>query len=414
MTKDLLNLVDWLNSFEVSSVAMESTGVYWKPVFNLLEGQFEVVLVNAQHLKAVPGRKTDCKDAEWIADLLQHGLLKASFIPPAPQRHLRDLTRYRSSLVGERARLVNRLHKVLEDANLKLGAVATDITGVSARAMLNRLLEGETNPAVLAELARGRLKEKRELLEQALTGVLAPHHRCLLISQLAHLDFLDEQIAYFDTEIEERLQGPVLETDLDTNQNDKVNTSLTEPKELGLEQTETNQEQTQPFTYEQAIALLDTIPGISRRLAEIIAAEVGLDMSRFPSAQHLASWAGICPGNHQSAGKHLSGKTRKGSQWLRQALTEAAHGAMRTKNCYLSAQGRRLTLRRGKKKAVIAVGHSILVMVYHILKRKEPYKELGGSYFDERDRQAVQRRLVGRLENLGFQVTLQEVAKVPA
>lgn len=423
MTKDLLALVDWLNSAGVSIIAMESTGVYWKPIFNLLEAQFEVVLVNAQHLKAVPGRKTDCKDAEWLADLLQHGLLKASFIPPAPQRQLRDLTRYRSSLVGERARLVNRLHKLLEDTNLKLTSVLTDITGVSARAMLARMLEGETDPTTLAQLAQGRLKEKRAQLEEALRGVLAEHHRFLLLSQLTHLDFLEEQIAYFDSEIERRMQGPVsgvgggttLEPEPEPITTSSKPSSDWEavPSSKG-EVAVPGPNQAQPLTYEEAIALLDSIPGISRRLAEIIAAEVGLDMSRFPSAQHLASWAGICPGNHQSAGKRLSGKTRKGSQWLRQALTEGAHGAMRTKDCYLSAQGSRIARRRGKKKAVIAVGHSILVMVYHILSRRQPYKELGGTYFDERDRQGVQHRSVNRLEKLGFRVTLEVVEQVPA
>jgi transposase len=366
MTQDLLALADWLQAAGCTHVAMESTGVYWKPVFNLLEGLFEVLVVNAQPIKAVPGRKTDVKDAEWIADLLQHGLLRASFIPPAAQRELRDLTRHRSSLVAERARIVNRLQKVLEDTNIKLAAVVSDIAGVSARAMLEALLAGERDAAVLAQLAKGRLRAKREFREQALAGRLRPHHAFLLTEHLSHIDSLDEAIARLSMQIGERL-APA----------------------------------------EDEIALLDTIPGVSRRAAEVLLAEIGRDMSRFPSAKHLAPWAGICPGNYESAGKRKSGKTRKGSRWLRQLLIEAAHGAAPSKQTYLGALYGRLAARRGTKKALVAVGHTILVIAYHVLTRKEPDRDLGTNDFDLRDRQAVQRRLVRRLEQLGYQVSLQ-------
>jgi transposase len=372
MTQDILALADWLSATGCTHVAMESTGVYWKPVYNLLEGLFELLVVNAQHIKAVPGRKTDAKDAEWIADLLQHGLLRGSFIPPAPQRALRDLTRHRSTLVAERARIVNRLQKVLEDANIKLAAVVSDIAGVSARAMVQGLIEGETDVQALAELARGRLRSKRDALEQALAGRMRPHHAFLLTEHLSHVAYLDESIERFTAELQDRLHE-----------------------------------------VEADITRLDTIPGISRRAAEIILAEIGPDMGRFPSAKHLASWAGMCPGNHESAGKRNSGKPRKGSRWLRQVLIEAAHGAAHTRYTYLAALYRRLQARRGTKKALVAVGHAILVIIYHILSRKEAYQDLGANYFDERDRQTVQRRLVRRLEQLGYQVTVQPAPAPP-
>lgn len=366
MTPDLLALSDWLTAAGCTHVAMESTGVYWKPVYNLLEGLFELLVVNAQHIKRVPGRKTDVMDAEWVADLLQHGLLRASFVPPTDQRQLRDLTRHRSTLVAERARIVNRLQKVLEDANIKLASVASDITGVSARMMLQALLDGEQDSAALAQLARGRMRTKRDLLAQALCGRIRPHHAFMLTEHLSHIEYLDESIARFTDEVNERLSEA-----------------------------------------EEEILLLDTIPGISRRAAEVILAEVGGDMGRFPTAKHLASWAGICPGNYESAGKRKSGKTRKGSRWLRQLLIEAAHGAAHAKGTYLGALYRRLAARRGTKKALVAVGHAILVIVYHVLTRREPYHDLGVNYFDERDRQAVERRLVKRLEQLGYEVRLK-------
>ena len=367
MTPDLLVLSDWLMEQGVSHMAMESTGEYWKPVFNILENNFEVLLVNAQHVKAVPGRKTDIKDAEWIAELLRHGLLKASFVPPRGQRELRELTRYRSTFVKERASLVNRLQKVLESANIKLASVATDVTGVSGRAILQALLEGKSSPEEMAELAKGRMREKRELLAKALQGQLKSHHRFVLTELLCQIDGLDETIVRFDEQI---------------------------------------QEYCRPF--EEAVALLDTIPGVARQTAEVIIAEIGTDMSRFPSADHLASWAGVAPGNNESAGKRRSGKTTKGNHALGLALNHAANAASHTKNTYLSAQYHRLASRRGKKKAIVALEHSILIIAYHIIQRKEPYHELGGDYFDKRRPEATAKRLVKRLERLGFQVSLQQ------
>jgi transposase len=387
MTHELLALADWLSAADCTHVAMESTGVYWKPIFSLLEGQFAVILANAQHLKAVPGHKTDIKDAEWIADLLQHGLLRPSFIPPRTQRQLRELTRYRSTLVAERARLVNRLHKLLEDTNLKLTAVLTDVTGVSGRAMLAALLAGETDPATVANLARGKLRKKQAQLTQALEGHLQAHHQFLLRTQLAHLDSLDGYIAACDAEIAAALQQ-------EATPGAEASSAEADPD-------------ASPPSYLEAVQFLDTIPGVNQRLAEIFLAEIGADMRRFPSARHLASWVGICPGNHQSAGKQLSGKTRQGDRWLRQALVEAAHGAMRTKDTYLSAQGRRLSRRRGKRRAIVAVGHSILIIAYHLLSRKQPYQDLGSNYFDERDRTQVARQSIRRLEQLGYTVTVE-------
>jgi transposase len=392
MTQELLALVDWLAAANCTHVAMESTGVYWKPIFALLEGQFAVILANAQHLKAVPGHKTDIKDAEWIADLLQHGLLHPSFIPPLAQRQLRELTRYRSTLVAERARLVNRVHKLLEDTNLKLTAVVTDVTGVSARAMLAALLAGETDPATVADLARGKLRKKQAQLTQALEGRLQTHHRFLLSIQLAHLDSLDAYISACDAEIASALS---LEA-----------AAAAEASPAGADPAAS------PPSYLEAVRLLDTIPGVNQRLAEIILAEIGADMRRFTSARHLASWVGICPGNHQSAGKRLSGKTRQGDRWLRQALIEAAHGAMRTKDTYLSAQGRRLSRRRGKRRAVVAVGHSIVIIAYHVLRQHQPYHDLGSNYFDERDRTQVARQSIRRLEQLGYKVTVETPSQV--
>ncbi len=372
MTQDVLTLADWLLTVGCTHIAMESTSAYWRPVYNVLEGQFEVLVGNAYHMKAVPGRKTDVKDAEWIADLLRHGLLRASFIPAPAQRHLRDLTRYRTQLVEERARITNRLQAVLEDANIKLASVVSDIRGASARAILQALIAGETDAATRAELARGRLRSKRELLTQAVVGHFTAHHAFLIAEQLSHLDYLDEAMERVSAEIEHRLQEE-----------------------------------------QAAIELLDTIPGVSRRTAEIVIAEIGTDMSRFPSAKHLASWAGMCPGNTESGGKRLRGKTRKGSAWIRQVLIEVAHVAAKTNDTSLAAQYRRIAARRGQKRARIALGHPVLVMIYHILTRREPYRELGVTYFDERDRHRVEQRLVRRLERLGYIVNLQPAGVSP-
>jgi transposase len=367
MTADLLALADWLSDMGCTHVAMESTGVYWRPIYNLMEGLFELLLVNAQHIKAVPGRKTDVKDADWIAELLRHGLLRGSFVPSRPQRQLRELTRHRTTLVQERARTINRMQNVLEDANIKLASVVTDIRGVSARSMLEALIAGERDLSVMAELARGRMRSKRAELEEALRGHFLPHHSFLLTEHLSHIDYLDEAIDRVSQAIEEHLADE-----------------------------------------QEAIALLDTIPGVSQRTAEILIAEIGTDMSRFPSAKHLASWAGMCPGQHESAGKRLSGKTRKGSRWLRQVLVEIAHVAAKTKDTYLAAQYRRIAARRGKKRALIALGHTVLVIAYQLLTRKLPYHDLGVAYFDKLEQNRVQRRLVRRLERMGYEVVLQQ------
>ena len=364
-TAEVLRLSDWLLACACTHVTMESTGEFWKPIWNLLEGNFELLLVNAQHIKRVPGRKTDVQDAEWLADLLQHGLLKASFIPPLEQRDRRDLTRQRTQLVRDRARVLNRIQKVLEGANIKLSSVVSEISGVSSRAILTEMVKDQLNPAELESLVRGRLREKMSELEQALTGRVRDHHRFFLAQHLAPLDFLEEQIAAYSQEI---------------------------------------QHVTAPF--EELVMLLDTIPGVGCTTAELILAEVGADLTRFPTADHLASWAGLVPGNNESAGKRLSGTMRKGSQWLRVGLTQAAQSAARQKNGYLSALYHRLAGRRGKKRATMAVAHSILVIAYHIIQRREPYQDLGGNYFDERQKVSTANRLTRRLEKLGYQVTI--------
>ena len=369
MTCDLLALSDWLMGYGVTHVAMESTGEYWKPVFNILENNFEVLLANARHIKAVPGHKTDVNDAEWIADLLRHGLLKASFIPPLGQRELRELTRYRSTFVRERATLVNRVQKVLESANIKLANVASDVMGVSGRAMLEALIQGQNSPVEMAELAQKRMRNKRDLLAKALEGRVKSHHRFILTELLCQIDSLDETIEHFNKQVEEYCR---------------------------------------PF--EKAVILLDTIPGVGHEVAEIIVSEIGIDMSRFPSADALAAWAGVAPGNNESAGKRRSGKTTKGNQALSVALNQAAHGASHTKDTYLSAQYRRLAARRGKKRAIMALMHSILVIAYHLIQRSETYRDLGGDYFDKRHPEATAKHLVKRLEQMGYSVSLQQPA----
>ncbi len=366
MTADLLVLSDWLAGLGVIQIAMESTGVYWRPVFNLLEDEARtILLVNPQHMRAVPGRKTDIKDSEWLADLLRHGLLKASFIPPAPIRELRELTRYRKALIQERAQEANRLHKVLETANLKLSAVASDVLGVSGRQMLAALLEGQEDPEALAELARGRLRAKLPALRRALEGRVQPHHRVLIARILAHIDFLEESVAEVQGAIDRALA---------------------------------------PFA--DAVELLQTIPGVGATAAATIVSEIGTDMGRFPTAKHLASWAGLCPGNKQSAGKRLSGKPTKGDTWLKAVLGEAAWGVARSRDNYLSAQYHRIARRRGKHKAAVAVAHSILVIAYHLLKTGRPYSDLGADYFDKLDTERIQRHHIHRLQQLGYEVTL--------
>jgi transposase len=370
MTDDLERLADWLGERGVTHAVLESTGSYWKPIWNILEERrFALVLANAAHVKHVPGRKTDVKDAEWLADLLRHGLVRGSFVPDREQRELRELTRYRTALVEERTAAVNRLQKVLEGANVKLASVASDVTGVSARAMLAELVAGATDAAALAELAVGSLRTKIPALQRALTGRVGDHQRFLLAQQLAHVDFLDEQIARLDAEVAER---------------------------------------TRPL--EDAIARLDTIPGVSRRVAEILVTEIGTALDRFPTPGHLASWAGMCPGHNESAGKRRGGTTRKGNPALRRALVQAAQAAGRSRKTYLGAQYRRLAARRGAKKAAVAVGHTIVVIAYYLLTRGTVYEDLGPTYFDQRDRDAVRRRLVGRLEQLGYKVTTEPVA----
>jgi transposase len=372
-TGELLKLADWLAEQGVTHVALESTGVYWKPIWNLLEDRFALLLVNPRHIKAVPGRKTDVLDAEWLAELLRYGLLTASFVPDRAQRELRELTRYRTTLSNERSAEINRLQKTLEGANLKLASVVSDVTGLSAREMLSGVLAGSTDAHALANLAHGRMRDKLAELEQALTGRVGPHQRLMLAEQLAHIDALDASIERLSGEIAERLR---------------------------------------PF--EAVIAGLDAIPGIGRVIAEELLAEIGADLTRFPTAAHLASWAGMCPGHNESAGKKRSGKTRKGSPWLRAALVQAAHAAAHSKQSYLALQYRRLAARRGKKKAAVAVGHSILVIVYHLLTHDCPYVDLGSTYFDQRTPGTLQRRLVHRLEDLGFSVHLTPLAEAPA
>jgi transposase len=369
-TADLLALGDWLEAHGVTHVAMESTGDYWKPVYYALEARFTCLLVNAAHLKHVPGRKTDMKDCAWIAQVLEHGLVRGSLVPPAPIRELRDLTRHRKALIQERTRHANRLHRVLEDAGIKLAVVASDILGVSGRAMLEALMRGTTDPEILADLARGRLRAKLPALRQALAGRFRDHHAFLVGQILAHLDYLDEAIDMVSGRIEELLA---------------------------------------PFGAE-AVERLDTIPGIDRRTAEVILAELGLDMSVFPTAAHAASWAGLCPGNHESAGKRRSGKTRKGSRWLRAALIEAALAAIRTRDCAFGARYRRVMRHRGHQKAVVAVAHALLVTAYHILARRTVYVEPGAAYYDRRNAERIRRQAIHTLERQGYRVTLQPAA----
>jgi transposase len=404
MTQNLLEMRDWLKEQGCTHIAMEATGVYWKPIYNLLEGDFEILLVNAQHIKTVPGRQTDVKDAEWIADLLSHGLLSASFIPSAPQRELRDLTRYRTKLVEERAREINRLQKTLEDTNLKLGDVVSDVMGKASRLILSALVEGESDPVKLASLALGRVRASQEDLERALTGKVTAHHRFLLGEHLRQIEHLDEAIRRVSEEIARRftLPEPPAEEDGLSAAASKQTTEASDPPPSGV---------SAPLSWQEAVRLVDAVTGISEQVAQGLLAEIGVNMDQFPSSKHLASWVGICPGNHESAGKRLSGKTRKGNLYARRLLIQAAHAAGKSKNTYLGAQYRRLASRIGSKKAAVAVGHSILVIIYHLLRDHSGYHDLGGNYFDERDRQVIQKQLIRRLERLGYQVELQPLAQ---
>jgi transposase len=367
-TAELLRLSDWLSTAGVTHVAMESTGVYWKPIFNILEANFTVWVLNAHHVKNVPGRKTDVKDAEWLADLLRHGLVRPSFIPPQAQRDLRELTRERTNFVRQRATLINRIQKVLEAANIKLGDVVSDVLGVSGRAMLEALLAGERDPAVLADLAVGQLRHKQAALEAALVGRVRPHHSFVLTELLCQVDSLEATIARFDAAIR----------------------TACAPEEGAIDQ-------------------IDPVPGIGRATAEVVLAEIGTDMSRFPSAGHLAAWVGVAPGNNESAGKRKAGRIRKGNPWLRTALIQAARGAIRSKGSYLAAQYRRLRPRIGDKRAIVAVAHSLVVILYHMLKTGEPYHELGGNYFERRPPEIQVKRLARQIEKLGYRVTTTPV-----
>ncbi|MBT2738871.1 IS110 family transposase [Bacillus sp. ISL-7] len=364
----LLQLVDWIKQHNCTHVAMESTSVYWKPIVNLLEAEdIEFLVVNAQHMKAVPGRKTDVKDAEWIAKLLRHGLLKASYIPDRNQRELRELVRYRRSIIEERARQHNRIQKVLEGANIKLGSVVSDVLGVSAREMLDAIADGEEDPEKLANFARRSMKKKKEELELALKGYINSHQLLMLKTILGHIDFLTEQIEMLDKEVADRVSS-----------------------------------------HQEDESRLDSIPGIATRMAEQILSEIGTDVKKqFPTAAHMCSWAGLVPGQNESAGKRKSAKTKKGNKYLRSALTEAAHSVRGSKN-YLGALYRRTASRKGKKRAGIVVAHAMLRISYYLLTRKEMYVDLGEDYFDKQRQQSIVRHSLRRLESLGYTVTLEE------
>jgi transposase len=400
MTRDLREMATWLARLRVEAIAMEATGVYWKPVWNILEAEnkFRLLLVNAHHIKQVPGRKTDQKDSEWIADLLQHGLLKASFVPPQTIRRLRDLTRMRVKIRQMLATFANRIQKVLEDANIKLGSVASDVLGVSGRHMLHAVVEGQQDPEQLAALAQGRLREKRAELQLALEGHITDHHRFQLKFLLEFVQFGEKQLSQLEAEIRRLILQ--LEPGLVSSEG-----AVTAAPGAGEEAMTTAVKS----PLQAVVEFWDTIPGIDELTASTLVAEMGANMDQFPSAGHAAKWAGICPGNKESAGKRLSGKTPKGSVWLRRALCQAAWAASRTKDTYLAAQYHHLIVRKGKKRTIVAVAHTMLVMAYYMAKRQCSYQELGGDYFDRRNADTMQHRLVKKLKNLGYEVTLTPI-----
>lgn len=369
MTADLLRLVEWLREHGVTHVAMEATGVFWRPVWAVLEGQFELMLVNPHHIKVIPGRKTDAKDCEWIADLLQHGLIRGSFVPPTEIQDLRDLTRYRAELVQAQNRVDNRIQKLLEQCNIKLSSVASDTLGASGRLMMEAIIAGEDNPERLADLAKQRLREKLPALRLALAGKVRDHHRYLLKELLDEWKTFGERIRRVEKEIDRRIA---------------------------------------PFR--EAVQLWESIPGVDHVAACSLVAEVGVNMAQFPSAHHLASWAAVCPGNNQSAGKRISGTTRAGNKWLRRTLCQVAWAVTRKKNCYLSAQFKRLAAKRGMKRAIMAVAHTVLIIGYAMLKAGRSYHELGGEYLEQINKDQLQRYFVKRLQRLGLTVNVQPAA----
>jgi transposase len=366
VTAELLKLSDWLREHQVTHVAMEATGVYWRPVWAVLEDQFELLLVNPHHIKVIPGRKTDTKDCEWIADLLQHGLLRGSFVPPTEIQDLRDLTRYRVELTQAQTKVANRIQKLLEQCNIKLSSVASNALGVSGRHILEAIVAGQDDPERLAKLARRRLRRKIPELQLALEGRVRDHHRFLLREFLDEWKALGERIARMEQEIDRRLE---------------------------------------PF--EDAVTRWQSIPGVERVTACNLVAEIGVNMAQFPTAAHLASWAGLCPGNNESAGKRFSGTTRNGNKWLRRTLCQTAWAVSRQKDCYLSSQFRRLAARRGVKRAVMAVAHTMLIIAYTMLKTGRSYHELGGNYLEQINKDQLQRYFVKRLRRLGLTVTVE-------
>jgi transposase len=373
-TSELLALAEWLTSHGCTHVAMEATGIYWRPVWHMLEGNFELVLANAQHIKNVPGRKTDVNDAMWIADLLAHGLIRSSFVPPAPIQELRDLTRTRKQLVREIAQHSLRIQKVLEDANIKLGSVLSDVLTLSGRAMLTAIIEGESNPEKLADLARGTARRKRRDLIEALHGRITPHHRTMLKLHFSLIGALERALEDVDAAVGKAL-APIRER----------------------------------------ARLLTTVPGISDLVAQVVVAEIGVDMTRFPTPGHLISWAGLCPRNDESAGKRRSTRVRKSGTWLKTTLVTAAWAAVRVKSSYLHAQFFRLKARRGAKKAILAVAASMLTAIYFMLRDGVPYRDLGPQHFDQRHRARTIRRLIRRLQDLGCEMTFPaQMASVSA